>query len=234
MTQSFKIFKDTETQTSKYFSEGMYVVDHNMGFLENVKFMAVFNELAENDHEKGTLWRSHIMTWAFERGCKLPGDLVECGVYRGFRSAVATHYTNFLESTKTLWLYDTWNGVPNDQLNSGHSANSKFKDSNNLIAVQERFKKFNNVKIIQGRVPEVLIDHAPDQISFLHIDVNSAQAELGTLKYLFPRLSNGAVCLLDDVGSIYYHENYKQTSNWLSDQGYSIMELPTGQGIVIK
>lgn len=234
MPQSYKIYKDTTSQASKYFSEGMYVVNHNMNFLDNEKFMSIFNNTAENNYEKGTLWRSHIVTWAFERGCKLEGDLVECGVYRGFRSFVAAQYTNFSALPKTLWLYDTWNGVPDDQLNNGHISNTKFKDPDNFVKVQERFSKFNNVKMVQGRVPEVLNEQSPRTISFLHVDVNSAQAELGTLKCLFNRLTPGSVCLLDDVGSMYYHENCKQTTKWLNEQGYSVMELPTGQGIVIK
>jgi hypothetical protein len=228
-----KITKDIANNKSTYFSEGLYVVNRNMHFLDNEKFVESINKIADCEQEKNTMWRSHIFCWAFERGLSLNGDLVELGVHRGFRSAVAVDYFDFASYSKTLWLYDTWSGVPVEQQNANYIVNADYETPEPLAKVQQRFAEFSNVKIIQGTVPEIFKTAVPDKISFLHIDLNSSAAEIGALDSLFDRMTPGAIVLLDDFGLLYYRENCSNTLSWLKHRGYTPVELPTCQGLVI-
>ena len=92
----------------------------------------------------------------------------------------------------------------------------------------------SNVKVIKGVVPDVLYEHAPEQIAFMHIDLNSPAAEIGALEILFPRMSSGAVLVFDDYGWKPFHKQKEAEDKFMQAQGYNILELPTGQGIVIK
>lgn len=91
-----------------------------------------------------------------------------------------------------------------------------------------------NVTVTQGKVPEVLADMAPEKIAFIHLDQNNAEAEAGALEVLFERMIPGAVLVLDDYGRLGYRAQKLAEDPWLEKRGYRVLELPTGQGLVIK
>lgn len=98
----------------------------------------------------------------------------------------------------------------------------------------QRFADLSNVTVSQGKVPEVLHDVAPEKIAFMHLDLNNADAEIGALEILFDRMVPGAVLILDDYGWLAYRAQKDAEDPWLAQRGYRVLELPTGQGLVIK
>src|SRR5207245_902280 len=90
------------------------------------------------------------------------------------------------------------------------------------------------VKVIKGVVPDILREIAPDKISFLHIDMNSPAPEVGALELLFERVSPGGVVILDDYGWFLHTKQKDADDRFMSDHGHEILELPTGQGLLIK
>jgi hypothetical protein len=100
--------------------------------------------------------------------------------------------------------------------------------------VKKRFENFSNVIVTKGFVPQVLDKISPEKISFLHIDLNNAPAEVGALDRLFDRLSTGGILILDDYGWRAYREQKLAEDIWLVARGYEVLELPTGQGLVIN
>lgn len=235
--------KPNQPQRTFFSAEGMEIYGRNLSFARDEKFMSIFNNIAEDNKEKGKIWRLHVFLWAFLNSFKLDGDLIECGVWRGFCSSIATRYTNFEQINKTLYLFDTWDGIPEDQIDKVrlgvgskfHSINDRYKGSGNYEKVIQRFKPFPNVKIIKGRVPEIFREiKMPNKISFLHIDMNSSIAEIGALEVLFKKMVRGSICLLDDYGSDNAMVQMKAELDWFTKKGYFVCELPTMQGLVIK
>jgi predicted O-methyltransferase YrrM len=100
--------------------------------------------------------------------------------------------------------------------------------------VRARFQPWQNVLVTQGKVPEVLAEVAPDQIAFLHIDMNNAEAERGALERLFDRVSTGGIIVLDDYGWNGYRAQKDSADEFMRSRDLSILELPTGQGLVVK
>ena len=45
---------------------------------------------------------------------------------------------------------------------------------------------------------------------------------------------SGSILILDDFGWGAYHDQCKLELEWFTNKGYSVSEIPTGQGIVIK
>jgi O-methyltransferase len=218
-----------------YGAEGLHVLNRNLSFTRDEAFMKLYRDMAEDAKEKGRLWRLHVFLWAFMNALGLEGDMIECGVYRGFSSALAVRYANFERIRKTLFLFDTWDGIPEDQLDSGRQQIDKYKDPENYEKVLERFKDYANVKIVKGRVPEAFsLVEMPEKISFLHLDMNTSVAEIAALNVLFERMVPGSVCLLDDFGLALAHEQMVAESEWFRRRGYMICELPTSQALVIK
>jgi len=68
----------------------------------------------------------------------------------------------------------------------------------------------------------------------MHLDLNNADAEIGALKLLFERMVPGAVLVLDDYGWLAYRAQKLAEDPWFAQRGYRVLELPTGQGLLIK
>lgn len=101
-------------------------------------------------------------------------------------------------------------------------------------SVKKRFSDFPNVTVTQGRVPDTLAKVAPEKIAFMHLDINNAEAEVGVLNALFDRMVPGAMIVLDDYGWLYYRDQKLAHDAWFEKRGYEVLELPTGQGLLIK
>lgn len=148
----------------------------------------------------------------------IPGDLVECGAWRG-GSAMLMAYT-LLElggPLPKLHLYDTFAGMPPaDRVDvdvSGRSANELLETSPRTAAVwavasmDEVAANMRRtgyppelVDFVPGRVEDTLPDRAPTQVSLLHLDTDWYASTKHELTHLFPRLSAGGVLIIDDYG----------------------------------
>ena len=89
------------------------------------------------------------------------------------------------------------------------------------------------VNFIKGSVPDSFLQGAPSKVAFLHLDLNSADAERGALEYLLPRMSKGGMVVLDDYGWSHYKAQKVVADEIFGAWGIPIVELPTGQGMAI-
>ncbi len=64
--------------------------------------------------------------------------------------------------------------------------------------VREKFKSYPQVKIFKGYIPDVFEGQSPQDIAYLHIDLNQAPAEIAALDALFDRIVPGGIVILDD------------------------------------
>ncbi len=209
--------------------DNMVTFSKNMSFLTDEKFMAAVRRHINTDMEKGIIWRQAVVAWAAREGLKREGDFVECACYKGTTARIVCDYIDFGNQNRNYYLYDLFEHDPSMP---HHAMTEHSKDL--FAKTKARFAEFPNVTVTQGAVPEVLHKVAPEKIAFLHIDLNNAAAEIGALEILFDRMSPGAILILDDYGWIFYHEQKKAEDPWLAKRGYHVLELPTGQGLVIK
>lgn len=219
----------------RYFAMDMLVtMGRNMGFLEDAPFMRAINEEARSDQDRSLIWRLHVLCWCAANALKLDGDFVECGVYQGFSTAVVAKYLRFNEQGRQWYLYDTFAGIPADQLNQGDRSPEQFSAPGLFESVRQRFAGYPNVHVMRGRIPEVLSADAPTSIAFMHLDLNSAAAEVAALERLYDRMVPGGYLVLDDYGWYYYRQQKAEEDPFFHARGARVLELPTGQGLVIK
>jgi predicted O-methyltransferase YrrM len=64
--------------------------------------------------------------------------------------------------------------------------------------------------------------------------MNSAASELAVLNALFERVSPGGMIVFDDYGWSGYIQQKIAEDKFMTQRGYTILELPTGQGLVVK
>jgi hypothetical protein len=71
-----------------------------------------------------------------------------------------------------------------------------------------------------------------ERVAYLSIDMNLAYPERAALKQ--PKLSPGAMVVLDDYAWVGMHEQKEAHDQFAASQGCEILTLPTGQGLLIK
>nr|WP_285817630.1 TylF/MycF/NovP-related O-methyltransferase [Echinimonas agarilytica] len=191
------------------------------------EFVKVIQDNNPEDLELSFLWRTHTLAWAARHAAQLEGDFVECGCYRGYTAKVVADLVGFSDMNRQYWLYDVFNP---ETIMGSHNASI----SDPFEFVKKRFEAYNNVNVIKGYVPSSFEQGMPEKVALLHIDMNHAEAELGALEHLFERVVSGGVIVLDDYGWTAYKAQTVVEDGWLNAKGYFVLELPTGQGVVIK
>ena len=198
------------------------------------------NQYASPD---GIAWRYHTLIWAARTCLKLPGDFVECGVYRGDMTWMVTQCVDLPAAGKAFYLYDTFTGLdpryPNEFVSpkAGHFVEfsaGEYGAEDIEGYVRRRFAPMRYVVVTKGVVPDILHQIAPERIAFMHIDMNSPKAEAGALEVLFDRVSPGGIIVFDDYGWKQFEKQKEAADRFMAARGQLIMELPTGQGLMIK
>ena len=152
---------------------------------------------------------------------RIPGDFVECGVWRGGSvMAMARELSALGVNDRRIWLYDTFAGMTaptsaDIEAGSGVTAREMLattpvQDGDNvwcvagLADVEANVRStgypFEQFTFVEGDVAQTLLQNAPEKISLLRLDTDWYESTKVELEVLYPRLSVGGVCILDDYG----------------------------------
>jgi len=210
-------------------ADNLVTFSKNLSFLSDEPFMTAFRKHVETKIEQAIIWRIFTVAWAAYNARRLEGDLVECACYKGVTARIVCDYIGFADQPRKYFLYDLFE---HDESMPHHSMP---EHGEGLFGqVKARFADLPNVVVTQGRVPDSFAQAAPDKIAFMHLDLNNADAEIGVLEQFFDRMVPGAVLILDDYGWLGYRPQKIAEDAWFAARGYKVLELPTGQGMVIK
>lgn len=223
--------------------DGLICLQKTLGFTKKNSFSAIIERNHETNEDKSRIYRIHTLWWAAQIGLSIDGDFVECGVYRGFFSKVLCDLIQFEKIDKTFWLYDSFCGFSPKYTSANdfshgklflNIAKSEYEQEDHYAYVKKRFQRYDNVKIIKGFLPDSLEKDCSSRIAYLHIDLNSPAAELLTLEKIYPRVSKGAPIIFDDYGWKNFRKQHEVIDKFMQNRDEKILELPTGQGLVIK
>jgi len=226
----------------------LLTLDKTAGFKNDPSFNVAFNSIKDShvyDQYNGSdtvAWRLNTLCWAARCALKVGGDFVECGVFKGDFAWVVMH-TLGPNSIKKFYLYDSFEGFsskysdPTDYpLNLGFLdyANTYYQVEGLYEYVRDRFSPYSNVEVVKGFLPDALAQVCPERIGFLHVDLNSPRAEVTVLEQLFDKVVPGGVIVFDDYGWKLFEKQKEAEDVFMKARGYEILELPTGQGLVVK
>ncbi|HEY5139274.1 MAG TPA: TylF/MycF/NovP-related O-methyltransferase [Methylococcales bacterium] len=222
----------------KFYSNDMLIcLWRNLSFRHDQKFISSFYDSVTRVQEQSLVWRLHTLVWAAKNALNVDGDFVECGVLKGFCSSVILKYLDFQDLPRQAYLYDTFEGLPEKTSTEQERLiwDYTMLDPEAIYTgVREKFSKYKNVKIVRGIVPDSFEQAVPEKIAFLHIDMNSEKAEMLALEYLFDRVTNGGFIVFDDFGWTCNVNQMTAELAFMNERGHLVLELPTGQGVVIK
>jgi len=151
---------------------------------------------------------------------KIEGAIVECGVYKG--GQIISAWLGNTKSKRQFWLYDTFEGMttPTEEdyrINADGSygfAHQSTKAKNGydqwcraeLNEVVENINPFipqSQTKYVDGDVCKTLENpgNVPTNIALLRLDTDWYESTYKELKVLWPKLSVGGICVIDDYNS---------------------------------
>jgi len=139
----------------------------------------------------------------------IKGDYIEFGVFKGKSLYHSFKTANKLirDSNRVFWGLDSFEGFPVD--NHDFYTDQNFSSSKELV--EKNFKRFDNVKIIEGYFDKTLLDEELQnikEISFAFIDCDIYESAKVAFKFIKDRLSNGAFVMIDDFTSVDKNGNY--------------------------
>jgi hypothetical protein len=212
-------------------------------FLADDRFISAYRlGLASAGDRYGRLdiaWRVAVTCWAAQHGSKLPGDFVECGVTTGIHSLAACRYVDLNSLDKSFYLFDTFCGIPVDQMSDterpdrlAHNAN--YFSDDYYEQTRRNFEPFASAILIRGKVPDSLPSANIDKVCYLSLDMSITYPERKAIEYFWPKLSTGAFVVLDDYGWHGYEAQAQSMNEFARAVGVEILSLPTGQGLLAK
>ena len=152
---------------------------------------------------------------------RIPGDFVECGVWRGGSSmAAALALKELGDVSRELWLYDTYEGMSaptgEDVDVAGQSADAKFsqrqltEDSSEwcrspIDDVRQNLESTgypaDKVHFVKGKVQDTIPGTmTAGPVAILRLDTDWYESTRHEMQHLYPALVKGGVLILDDYG----------------------------------
>lgn len=149
----------------------------------------------------------------------MPGDIVECGVYKG---SSLLSFARFLETfapgdrTRKVLGFDHFRGLADRSVKDGLDERvgntsegwnpALFRDT--LFALVDAFNKDSfvpqraRIELVDGDVretaPAYVADNPGLRVALLHLDMDLYEPTLAALKAFWPRILTGGVVLLDE------------------------------------
>jgi O-methyltransferase len=138
------------------------------------------------------------------------GDALEAGSWRGgaaiFMRAVLAAYG---DSTRRVWVADSFAGLPKPDVcrypaDRGLDYTARKDLAIGIDQVRDNFARYglldDQVQFVSGWFKDTLPSAPVGQLSLLRIDADLYESTLDTLTSLYPKLSVGGYCIVDDYG----------------------------------
>lgn len=177
------------------------------------------------------------MLYRFCQTCmRLPGDIAECGVYRGGTAALLS--STLVEGgvkDKQLHLFDTFAGMPTtaDKDPSSHQQGD-FGDTS-LEHVKNLLRDYPFVTFNPGFIPKTLDAVKDRKFAMAHIDVDLYQSTKDAFEFFYPRIVAGGIMVCDDYGAPAYIKAARlAVDDFFADKPEKPISLRNGQCFVIK
>lgn len=208
---------------------------------------------------KGYTMTSMLRCYALYQAVKyaiqndIPGDFVECGVWRGGSAMLVAMTAKSLGVTdRKIYLYDTFSGMSEPTAvdvsveDSGVKASERWGkeeriDRNDwcyasVADVRSNLKQTgypeDKFVLIEGKVEDTLPSQSPEAIALLRLDTDWYESTKHELRHLYPRLREHGVLIIDDYGS--WAGAKKAVDEYFSEQPALLNRVDSSCRLVVK
>lgn len=152
----------------------------------------------------------------------IPGDVVECGVCQGGSAAVLGCVATRLKCKRTMWLFDSFQGLPEPTGEDGEESNGW---RGTLCGDPDRVRRvltdvgvdMGRVQIVEGWFEQTFPHVDIPRIALLHLDADWYASTRLCLETFYPCVMRGGFIVIDDYG--HWRGCRQATDEFLSRQG---------------
>jgi hypothetical protein len=174
----------------------------------------------------------------------IPGAIVECGVWNGGASAVMAYASRTDEhhpKHRPIWLFDSFEGLPEPTEKDGHKSLKKYFKGMNKGSQGEVKRIFsilnlslNDVHMVKGWFEDTLPKTPVDQIAVLHIDGDWYDSVKVALETLYDHVVPGGFVVLDDYN--FWEGCNRALADFLTERQLEdvVLHYPNRSGVYFK
>jgi len=181
-------------------------------------------KLLLSDHEAHQLMRMVRST------AKVPGDIAEVGTYKGVSAKLIAEARGD-QSKKTLYLFDTFEGLPELQ-DIDRSQFQKGQYGAGMYEVADYLCTYPNIALYSGIFPASAGPIEEKKFSFVHLDVDLYQSTKEALEFFYPRMTVGGVIVSHDY--LVTPGATKAVTEFMADKPEPVIELSWRQCAIVK
>ena len=141
----------------------------------------------------------------------VPGDLIETGVWRGGACIfMKANLRAWGDTSRNVWLADSFEGLPkpNAALYPADEGDTLHKQTGLAVGadqVRHNFERYglldDRVRFLVGWFKDTLPTAPVEQLSLMRLDGDMYESTIQAIEPLYPKLSPGGFCIIDDFGS---------------------------------
>ncbi|MBL7860721.1 MAG: class I SAM-dependent methyltransferase [Cyclobacteriaceae bacterium] len=208
------ILNEFDTEKSFFYENGFYVTSQidRMG-----KFLAHYE--------------------LYKRIVDLPGQIIECGVFKGNSLQRLATFRELLENpfSRKIIGFDIFGKFPDTNFKDDKQFLDKFISSagDESIQIDElekvfEFKGLKNIELVKGNinntVPDYVKKHPQLKIAFLHIDTDVYEPAVTILNTFYKHVVKGGLIVFDDYGT--FPGETKAVDDFFAGKDVEIKKLP--------
>lgn len=174
----------------------------------------------------------------------IPGDVVELGCYRGDTSIVfqraLQNFTNLPGgSSKNLWLYDSFAGLPEKSREDSSAAGDQFKSGELFVTKREVIEKFKRQNLPLPKIKKAFFEELdpetdlPDKISFAFLDGDLYTSIKTSLTLVESKMQPGSIIIVHDYNNPELPGSARATDEWLKSHVAKVVKFKTQETLAI-
>ena len=183
----------------------------------------------------------------------VPGDVVEFGCYKADTSVL---YQKLLESMghggviqsenhapsssqKTLWLYDSFEGLPAKTREDNSAAGDAFQAGELLVTKREVIEKFKKMGLRLPKIKKAFFDDLdiiydiPEKISYAFLDGDLYQSIKTSLRLVTDKMSQGGVIIVHDYNNPELPGSARAVDEWLKSHQVKVASFRVAETLAI-
>lgn len=203
-------------------------------WLSDKKFLEVFNTI--RSHTLVDVYRCWELWHLVQQAVKVQGDIIEIGVWRGGTGTLIASRLMNLDSTRRMYLCDTFSGIVKAGRSDNLYSGGEHKDTTvEMVESLSEKLRLANVQVLKGVFPEETGKVVENRtFCFCHIDVDVHDSARSVFDWVWTRLENGGIVVFDDYGSPFCKGITKFVNDILLKDQCIVFHNLNGHAVLIK
>lgn len=167
----------------------------------------------------------------------ITGDVVELGCYRGDTSILLQR--ELQKTDKTLWLYDSFAGLPEKTREDSSAAGDQFKSGELFVTKREVIEKFKRQNLPLPKIKKAFfedldpIKDLPEKICFAFLDGDLYTSIKTSLSLIESKMQPGSIIVVHDYNNPELPGSARAVDEWLKNPHHQIKQFKTQETLAI-